>query len=66
MLKAGLSGGFTSIVEDDEGFEHTEQPALFVLKANDEELIQHEARLNDIEKQSGHCVWTHIEQSSQI
>ena len=54
-----------SIVEDDEGLEHTEHPVLFVLKASDEELIQHEARLQDIEKQSGQCLWTQIDPSSR-
>ena len=63
QVDLGLSlESVTSVVEDGEGFdEHTEHPALFVLKANGEELIQHEARLNDIEKQSGQCVWAQIE-----
>lgn len=52
-------------VEDDEGIEHAEHPALFVLKASEEELVQHNARLEDIEKQSGHCVWVQIEQPPQ-
>lgn len=43
----------TSAVEDDEGLVHTEHPALFVLKANEEELAQHEARMQAILKQSG-------------
>ena len=66
QVDLGLSlESVTSVVEHEEGFEHTEHPALFVLKANDEELTQHEARLQDIEKQSGQCLWTQIEQSSQ-
>ena len=66
QVDLGLSlESVTSIVEDDEGLEHTEHPVLFVLKANDEELIQHEARLNDIEKQSGQCLWTQIDPSSR-
>ncbi len=44
-------------VDDDEGELHAEHPVLFVLKASDEELHQHEARLEDIEKQSGHCLY---------
>jgi len=52
-------------VEDDDGIEHTEHPALFVLKASEEELVQHNARLEDIEKQSGHCVWMQTEQPPQ-
>ena len=55
----------TSSAEDDEGIGPAEHPALFVLKASEEELSQHEARLEDIDKQSGQCLWTQIEQSSQ-
>ncbi len=44
-------------VEYEEELLHKEHPALFVLKADDEELAQHEARLADIEKQSGHCLY---------
>ena len=66
QVDLGLSlESVTSMVEDDEGLEHTEHPPLFVLKASEEELNQHEIRLDDIEKQSGHCLWTQIEQSSQ-
>lgn len=43
--------------EDDDGGVHTEHPELSVLRASEEELIQHEARLNDIEKQSGECLY---------
>ncbi len=66
QVDLGLSlESVTSTVEDDEGLEHAEHPALFVLKASKEELVQHEVRLKDIEKQSGQCVWVQIEQSSQ-
>ena len=44
-------------IEDEEGVMHEQHPALFVLKASDEELAQHDARLKDIEKQSGHCLY---------
>ena len=44
-------------VDDNEGEFHADHPVLFVLKASDEELHQHEARLEDIEKQSGHCLY---------
>ena len=47
--------------DDDYGHVHTGHPALFVLKASDEELVQHEARLNDIEKQSGHCLYREVQ-----
>ena len=44
-------------VEDGHGIEHAPRPSLFVLRANDEELAHHKARLEDIEKQSGHCLY---------
>lgn len=66
QVDLGLSlESVTSSVDADEGFEHAEHPALFVLKASAEELDLHQARLQDIEKQSGQCLWTQIEQSSQ-
>jgi len=43
--------------EAEEGTEHTGRPALFVLKASEEELVRHRARVKDIEKQSGHCLY---------
>jgi DNA polymerase-3 subunit epsilon len=58
QVDLGLSMETTaSPVEDDHGIIHTERPALFVLKANDEELAQHQELLEDIEKQSGHCLY---------
>jgi len=58
QVDLGLSMETTaSPVEDDHGIVHTERPPLFVLKANDEELAQHQARLEDIEKQSGQCLY---------
>ncbi len=57
QVDLGLSLETAIPVEDDEGLEHTEHPALFVLKATDEELVQHQARLKEIEKQSGHCLY---------
>jgi DNA polymerase-3 subunit epsilon len=46
-----------SPAEDDHGVFHAGRPSLFVLKANDEELAQHQARLEDIKKQSGQCLY---------
>ena len=43
--------------EDHDGGVHTEHPPLFVLKASEEELAMHEARLLEIEKQSGRCLY---------
>jgi DNA polymerase-3 subunit epsilon len=43
--------------EEEDGHVATQRPPLFVLKASEDELAQHEARLNDIEKQSGHCLY---------
>ena len=47
--------------EDDEGVQRMEHPVLSILKASDEELAQHEARLQDIEGQSGNCLYHQIE-----
>jgi DNA polymerase-3 subunit epsilon len=49
----------TTVSDDEEENGHVAapRPALFVLKASEDELSQHEARLNDIEKQSGHCLY---------
>ena len=43
--------------DDDENHLQAERPAVLVLKASKEELSLHEARLNEIEKQSGHVVY---------
>jgi DNA polymerase-3 subunit epsilon len=55
----GLSLESNAIIsEDDEFGLPVERPVLMVLKASEEELVQHEARLEDIEKQSGgHCLY---------
>jgi len=45
---------------DDEGHLLAGHPVLFVLKANDEEISLHEARLNDIENQSGQVVYRQV------
>ena len=47
----------SSSIEDDDGILHMGRPSLFVLKANEEELRQHEERLDDIKKQSGECLY---------
>ena len=44
-------------VEEDDGLVHVARPALFVLQATDQELEEHQARLTDIEKQSGNCLY---------
>jgi DNA polymerase-3 subunit epsilon len=46
--------------QDDDNHMHIERPALFVLKATDEELEQHEARVTHIDKQSGHCLYKEL------
>jgi DNA polymerase-3 subunit epsilon len=43
--------------EEEDGRVATQRPPLFVLRASEAELTEHEARLNDIEKQSGHCLY---------
>ena len=60
QVDLGLSLEPAKPVEDDEGFEHMEHPALFVLKASDEELAHHQIRLDDITKQSGHCLYEEL------
>ena len=55
----------TAADDEDDGFVRTSHPPLFVLKASDEELSLHEARLSDIEEQSGHCLWSQIEASPE-
>ena len=58
QVDLGLSLESTSVtVDDDDGHQHAAHPALLVLKADDEELALHETRLNDIEKQSGACLY---------
>lgn len=47
----------TAAQDEDDGHSYTGHPALFVLKASDEELVQHEMRLKDIKKQSGSCLY---------
>lgn len=47
-------------IDDDDTYLPAGRPVLFVLKASDEELAQHEARLNDIEKQSGQVAYRQI------
>ena len=59
QVDLGLTLESTSPVPDEEeGHETAGHPLLFVLKASEEELGQHEARLNDIEKNSeGPCLY---------
>jgi DNA polymerase-3 subunit epsilon len=47
-------------VDDDEGHNQIAHLQLVVLRASDEELVQHELRLEDIEKQTGHVVYREI------
>ena len=57
QVDLGLS--MESQVDSDEDDNHlpAEHPKLFVLKASNEELDQHQIRLEDIEKQSGCCLY---------
>ena len=57
QVDLGLSLESADSALDDDGPAFTERPVLIVLKASDEELSQHEARLADIEKQSGQCLY---------
>lgn len=48
----------TVVIDDDETEIAFERPVLTVLRASGNELVQHEARLEDIEKLSGgHCLY---------
>lgn len=54
----GLSFGAGPGEETDVGhLETVERPALFVLEASDQERVAHEARLEQIQKKSGRCIW---------
>jgi DNA polymerase-3 subunit epsilon len=55
----GLSLEITPDPMEEDMHAHAEHPALFVLKASAEELQLHEARLAEIEKQSGQCMYLH-------
>jgi DNA polymerase-3 subunit epsilon len=62
QVDLGLSLESSSVsADEDHGHHQTGHPALFVLKADDEELAQHEMRLSDIEKQSGVCLYREAE-----
>ena len=57
----GLS--FSAPAADDVDLDHVvtaNKPALLVLEADDTERAAHEARLEQIEKKSGHCIWKHL------
>ena len=63
QVDLGLSLETTKVLdEDDEAFEHVEHPELFVFKASAEESALHQQRLDDIEKQSGQCLWIQTRQ----
>jgi DNA polymerase-3 subunit epsilon len=46
-----------AVIDDDDGASPVGHPPLLVLRASDEELVQHAARLKDIEDQSGQCLY---------
>ncbi len=54
----GLSlDSVSASAEDDAGELTDERPVLTVLRANEDELLLHEARIEDIEKQAGECLY---------
>jgi len=57
QVDLGLSLESAPVSDDDDEHRHTGHPPLFVLRASDEELEQHELRLVDMEKQSGSCLY---------
>jgi DNA polymerase-3 subunit epsilon len=56
-LGLSLESPATRSDADEDGHLHAGHPVLLVLKASDEELALHESRLNDIEEQSGSCLY---------
>jgi DNA polymerase-3 subunit epsilon len=57
----GLS--FSAPAAEDVDLDHvavTNKPTLVVQEANETERAAHEARLEQIEKKSGHCIWKHL------
>ena len=58
QVDLGLSlEGSEAAVDDDEDHHQIAHLELVVLRASDEEMVQHELRLEDIEKQTGHVVY---------
>lgn len=64
-LGLSLESPSRAVDADDDGHLHIPRPVLFVLRASDEELAQHESRLDDIEKQSGTCLYRGV-QSAEL
>ncbi len=64
QVDLGLSLENTQAADEDDDIEHKEHPALFVLKASDEELEGHQARIQDIEKQSGQCLYNEVQEGT--
>lgn len=46
--------------DDDEHAAPAVRPVLLVLRASEEELVLHEARIKEIEKQAGHCLYKQV------
>lgn len=53
-------------VDDEHPLEQVKHPAVFVLKASDEELAKHAVRLAEIEKQSGRCLYRKLESETGL
>lgn len=57
QVDLGLSLESVTAADVDDGSVMTEHPEITVLRASPEELEQHQARVQDIEKQSGQCLY---------
>lgn len=55
-----------SPTDDEHPLEHAERAPVFVLKASAGEIAQHDARLADIEKQSGKCLYKEMESEPRL
>ena len=58
-LTLGFAASDTAEV-DLSHLENAERPEIYVLKASEQEIAAHDARLEKIEKTSGRCIWKHM------
>lgn len=66
QVDLGLSLERVTATDIDDGSVMVEHPEITVLRASPEELEQHQARVQDIEKQSGHCLYLAKNHTSEV
>ncbi len=66
QVNLGLRLEGVKAADVDDGTVMAEHPEVMVLRASTEELDQHQARLQDIEKQSGHCLYLAKNNASEV